>query len=560
MKLDDQKIKEVLLWKDYVRAEDMKKAEEFVSTHHMSLVEHLIAEKIITKDLLGQAVAETLSVPYWDLNTKPSPRELVLAIPEPVAKKYRVVLCVKDDARVTVATDNPEEEALRSELQTLFPDKKINIVYSLSEDIDAIFVHYTKLLVTRFREIIETQKKIAPGIIDEIVHDALVHRASDVHFDPEDTEVIIRFRIDGVLHEAGRIPKEHYENILNRIKVQAYMRIDEHFSAQDGAIRFTKDGSAVDLRVSVTPTLDGEKISIRVLSEYIRNFALPDLGISPEDQKLLLDAARKPFGMILITGPTGSGKTTTLYALLKLLNHSEVNITTIEDPVEYKIAGVNQIQVNPHTNLTFAAGLRSIIRQDPDIILVGEIRDKETAEIAVNAALTGHLLLSTFHANDASSCIPRLLEMDIEPFLLASMLEIIAAQRLVRRICESCRRSVPHKRKDMEKLLPDARRWLPHETMMLYQGKGCDLCNWTGYRGRVAIFEFIRMSAELQELVLARPSAAQIWELAEQQGAHSLFEDGIKKVMVGITTLEELLRVASPPPLSVTHAKREHKN
>jgi type II secretory ATPase GspE/PulE/Tfp pilus assembly ATPase PilB-like protein len=231
----------------------------------------------------------------------------------------------------------------------------------------------------------------------------LAFKASDIHFEPQEKEVVVRFRVDGLLHEAGRFTKEVYENILNRIKVQAHLRIDDHFSAQDGAIRFAKEQGVVDMRVSVIPTLDGEKITIRLLAEYVKGFTFADLGVSEKDQAVFLSAAKKPFGMILVTGPTGSGKTTTLYALLKMLNNPAVNITTIEDPVEYKILGVNSIQVNPQTNLTFAKGLRSIVRQDPDIILVGEIRDLETAEIAVNAALTGHLLFSTFHANDAAT-------------------------------------------------------------------------------------------------------------------------------------------------------------
>ncbi len=258
-----------------------------------------------------------------------------------------------------------------------------------------------------------------------------------------------------------------------------------------------------------------------------------------------------------MVGPTGSGKTTTLYALLKTLNRPEVNITTIEDPVEYRIPSINQIQINTQTNLTFAKGLRSIARQDPDIILVGEIRDLETAEIAVNAALTGHLLLSTFHANDAATAIPRLLDMGIEPFLLASTLEIVIAQRLVRRICEFCRYSVTKKREEFKDILSDIEHYFPKITATLYQGKGCSTCGGTGYKGRIAIFEFIVMTPEMQDLFLKNPSTKQVWELARAQGAHSLFEDGFTKVKQGVTTLEELLRIAAPPHLQATYVQEK---
>jgi len=270
---------------------------------------------------------------------------------------------------------------------------------------------------------------------------------------------------------------------------------------------------------------------------------LSDLGLLPADKETITQAAHKPFGMILVVGPTGSGKTTTLYSLLKTLNSPEVNVTTIEDPVEYKLAGTNQIQVNTKTGLTFAKGLRSIVRQDPDVILVGEIRDEETAEISVNAALTGHLLLSSFHANDASTAIPRLLDMAVEPFLLASTLELIIAQRLVRKICESCRVSIPT---PTNKLPENVKSFFSGDAVTLYKGKGCTACNHTGYKGRTAIFEFIQISPELKNIVLQNPSSQQVWEVARKMGSESLFGDGLRKVKSGVTTLDELMRVAPP--------------
>ncbi len=529
--------KDILVKGNYVSAEDIQKALRWTKTNKSSVEEYLLTQGLITKDLLGQAMAEYYRVPYADLNTKTPSREQVLKIPQEIAVTHRIVLFSEDETSITLTTDNPlAAKQLASQLQTRFPKKKISLAYSVSEDIDACFIHYRKPLETRFSEIVAGQTRVAPEIIDEIVADALAFKASDIHFEPQEKEVVVRFRIDGVLHEAGRFTKEVYENILNRIKVLAHLRIDEHFSAQDGAIRFAKEKTTVDMRVSVIPVLDGEKITIRLLAEYVKGFTFSDLGVSDKDQAVFLGAAKKPFGMILVTGPTGSGKTTTLYALLKMLNDPTVNITTIEDPVEYKILGVNSIQVNLQTNLTFAKGLRSIVRQDPDIILVGEIRDLETAEIAVNAALTGHLLFSTFHANDAATAIPRLLDMGIEPFLMASTLELVIAQRLVRKICDQCRVSYTS----------DDKRFFP-KASTLYKGKGCKNCGNTGYKGRTAIFELIEIDDSLEDLILKHPSSREIWELAQKNGARSLFEDGLAKVKNGVTTIEELLRVALPP-------------
>jgi type II secretory ATPase GspE/PulE/Tfp pilus assembly ATPase PilB-like protein len=329
--------------------------------------------------------------------------------------------------------------------------------------------------------------------------------------------------------------------------VQAKLRIDEHMSSQDGAIRFAREGtSPVDLRISIVPTLDGEKIVVRILSTYVKDLSLTNIGLSDELQNQILKSSKKPFGMILVTGPTGSGKSTTLYSLIKIINTRQINITTIEDPVEYKIEGVNQIQANTQTNLTFAKGLRAISRQDPNIILVGEIRDTETADMAVNAALTGHLLLSTFHANNAVSAIPRFIDMGIEPYLLSSTLELIISQRLVRRICDSCKTSYDFSESKIKKMNKEAAKYFPEKSLTLYRGKGCDACSHTGYKGRIGIFEFLTVSSELQDLIPKNPSTKEIFDLVRNQGYKTIFEDGVDKVKSGITTVEELLRIASP--------------
>ncbi len=544
---NEEVIKEILTREGYVTSEEMSKAEIYSKGNQVSLIQYLLSKELITEDLLGQALAEAYGVLYADLNSNYPPREQVLRIPSDVALKLRAVLFSVSDSGVVVTTDNPAAPNLQLELEKLFAPKKIEIRYSLPEDIEEVLINYRTGLETRFQKIIESQKKIAPGIIDEIIEDALLYRASYVHFEPHGKEVVIRFRIDGALHEAGRVSPEHYDNMLNRIKVLSHLRIDEKFSTQDGAIRYSRNDKIADLRVSIVPTLDGEKVVFRVLAEYVHGFAFSDLGLNEEQQKIVEEASEKPFGMILTTGPTGSGKTTTLYSILKILNKPDVNITTIEDPVEYKIAGINQMQVNKDKNITFANGLRSIVRQDPDTILVGEIRDKETAEISVNAALTGHLLFTTFHANDAATSIPRLVEMGVEPFLLASTLQVVIAQRLVRKICESCRFSESISGANLDLQVSQIHKFFNTDPITFYRGKGCNACNKTGYIGRTGIFEFLKISPALQRLILKNPSTREIWEIARQEGSKSLFEDGIEKVKSGITTLDELLRVAEPP-------------
>ncbi len=547
MKFDSATIKQILLKGNYVNDDDIKNGEAFAEKHGSTIVEYLLSEGLITRDLLGQAIAEAFAMPYANININTPTREQVMLIPQAVAAKYRVVFFADKKSVIYITTDNPTQPGIMEALTAIFPKKKIVLCYSPSEDIDAILVQYRKSLATRFSQIIAAQKRVAPEIIEQIILDAITYHASDIHFEPQGNDVLVRFRIDGVLAEAGRIPKEYYENILNRIKIQSNLRIDEHFSAQDGSMHYNNVEMAVDLRTSVVPTVDGEKVVLRVLAAYIQDLTLGEIGLSQANQEVFEISAAKPFGMILVTGPTGSGKTTSLYALLKILNNQNVNITTIEDPVEYKMSGVNQIQVNTQTNLTFAKGLRSIVRQDPDIILVGEIRDEETAEIAVNAALTGHLLLSTFHANDAATAIPRLLDMKVEPFLLSSTLELLVAQRLVRKICTHCRHSVT---KPIAELPLDeywAKNAFGKKEAVLYQGAGCPMCENSGFRGRTAIFEIIRNTPEMQELILKSPSALEVWSLARKQGTTSLFEDGLEKVKNGVTTLEELLRVAQPP-------------
>lgn len=544
MQFNDEAIKRILLEGNYVEKSDIEKAEGYAKEHRSSLVDYLLSEGLLSRDILGQAIAESYAIPYADLNSNTPTKEQVLLIPKDVAQKFRVVVFSQKKSGINIATDNPAKVDVATVLQPLFQNKKITLSFSLPDDIDAVFGQYYEGLESSFAKIVETKGRAIPEIIDQILEDALVLRASDIHCEPNDKTVVIRFRVDGVLHDAGEMPREYYDNVVNRLKVKAKLRIDEHFATQDGAIRHVSHNHTepVDLRISIVPTLDGEKIAIRLLSSYVRDLALSDIGMSAKMQQQIMESTSKPFGMILVTGPTGSGKTTTLYSIIKILNTRGTNITTIEDPVEYKIQGVNQIQVNTQAQLTFAKGLRAVMRQDPNTILVGEIRDYETADIAVNAALTGHLLLSTFHANNAATAIPRFVEMGVEPFLVGSTLELVISQRLVRRICDSCKVSFSLTKTDLEKLPAEVVKHFQAK-MTLFKGKGCNACSHTGYKGRIGVFELLHSTPELQDLVAKTPSTKDVQSLAKSQGFTTMFEDGIEKVKEGSTTIEEVMRV-----------------
>lgn len=406
-------------------------------------------------------------------------------------------------------------------------------------------------MLTALKETID--KEVARGdevsvihIVDTIIKHAFNARASDVHIDPHSKKVSVRIRVDGVLQEICTLPKELHDSIISRIKVMAGLRTDEHQAAQDGRLQtIVDDENAVDVRISIVPTYHGENAVLRLLSDAATDFSLDVLGFSEKDRNKILKAIQKSNGMILSTGPTGSGKTTTLYALIKLLNSAERSIVTIEDPIEYSVDGTEQIQVNPRSGLTFANGLRSILRQDPNIIMVGEIRDTETAGIAVNTALTGHLLLSTLHTNDAATTLPRLLDMKIEPFLVASTVNIAIAQRLVRKICPDCK--TEKELTDIEKnSLTEAglSADLLADTNKVYFGKGCSQCLDTGYRGRIVIAEVLLVDNEIREAILTKVSSSEIKKIAIKNGMTTIMEDGVKKVINGDTTFEEVLRIA----------------
>lgn len=382
-------------------------------------------------------------------------------------------------------------------------------------------------------------------LVSYIVEFAYTSRASDIHIDPAENIVTIRFRIDGVMTPIFTIPKQIQQEIISRIKVLSGLRTDEHQTAQDGRFKFTTEDGKIrfDMRVSIAPTYYGENCVMRLLVEQGEAFTLEGIGFSERDIKAVRRAMAKPYGMILATGPTGSGKTTTLYTILKELNQPGVSIITIEDPIEYSLEGIDQIQVNNQTGLTFANGLRSILRQDPNIVMVGEIRDEETAGIAVNAALTGHLLLSTLHTNDAATTLPRLLDMKIEPFLIASTVNIAIGQRLIRKLCPTCK----VEKKLTEEEAASLKETLPEEAIngdrRFYRPVGCKECSKTGYRSRIGIHEVLEVTDTIREAIARKASASELKKIAIKEGMTTILEDGINKAREGITSLEEVLRV-----------------
>ncbi len=381
-------------------------------------------------------------------------------------------------------------------------------------------------------------------LVNALIVQAHALRASDIHIDPSAGQVRVRMRIDGVLQEMTPLPKAIHGEVIARIKVLAWMRTDEHQATQDGRFRhFFDDGEMLDVRVSIVPTYHGENAVLRLLSDQAANLELIDLGFSEIDRQKIEAAIKRPNGMILSTGPTGSGKTTTLYTLIKMLNSRDVSIVTIEDPIEYAVDNVEQIQVNARAGLTFANGLRSILRQDPNIIMVGEIRDHETAGIAVHTALTGHLLLSTLHTNDAATTLPRLLDMGIDAYLVASTINIAIGQRLVRKICEGCRQEVVATEAVAETLAEVPLKKPVKKGDVFYRGQGCEACNQSGYAGRLCISEVMAADNDLRDAILRKASSAELRAIAIKNGMTTMLEDGFAKARAGQTTVEEILRV-----------------
>lgn len=534
----------------------LKSAFELAESQGKDLSSVIYDMDLATDEQIGQIMSDMYSLPFVKLDEEEISDDLVNIISEIFSKKQTIVAFKKDQNGLCLATSNPSNSTALD-----FISKKIGLplklYFTTQRLIKKFWEDRESKLGTNFET--EVEKLIAEttngsltdtpiiSLTDLILNYSEKNHASDIHIEPGEDHSTIRFRIDSVLHDVATVPIKVHSQLVSRIKVLSKLRIDEQQSAQDGKFQFTVGDDKIDLRVSITPTVNGEKAVLRLLSSSSRQFSLSTLGLNEEDLKKVTEAYKKPFGMILSTGPTGSGKTTTLYAVLKLVNTRSVNIVTIEDPVEYEIEGINQIQVNPLTNLTFAEGLRSIVRQDPNIVLVGEIRDQETAQIASQAALTGHLVLSTLHTNDAATTIPRLMEMGIEPFIIASSVNCIIAQRLVRQICQKCRISEEITPDNLTKMGFDEKTIKDFlgtkKSVRVYHGKGCPFCHQTGYSDRIGIFEVMLIDEEIREAIITKQSSEVIDKLAEKAGMKTMLSDGIKKVLAGITTLEEILRV-----------------
>ena len=531
----------------------LQKALESTKTNNKLLGEILLEKDLISDENLGKVVASIIKVPFVSLARTAIPDDMLLMAPEIVARKSQIIAFERTKEGIKLAMANPNDNQIIDFISKKTGDKII-AYYATSRDIENALRLYQKEMQKTFNDMLTEQvavagtslQKEAPiaKIIDLLIEYAYQNKASDIHIEPSEKDTHVRFRIDGVLHDVLNLPQSLHRQVIARIKVLSRLRTDEHLSAQDGKMQANLVQEKVDIRVSIVPIVDGEKTVLRLLSSKSRQFSLNDLGISEGDIIKIKDAYGKPYGIVLATGPTGSGKTTTIYSILKIINTRNKNIATIEDPVEYDVEGINQIQVNPKTNLTFADGLRSILRQDPDIIFVGEIRDKETASIAVNAAMTGHLVLSTLHTNNASTTLPRLIDMSIEPFLLASTVNLIIAQRLVRKICEKCRYSKIVPPSELPKAIPQnlIKKLLGAKNeIRVYQGKGCPICHNTGYRERVGIFEVLQVTSAIRDLIEAKATAETIDKKAIAEGMTSMLEDGLIKVKLGITTIDEVV-------------------
>ncbi len=584
MHADLTQLKNFLIDSSLISAKDLNAAIEEVGENEKKVEDVLIAKGLISEDEMRRAKAYVIGIPFVDLRKEKVAKDILVIIPEPIARKHNIVAYKKSGESLEVAMLDPLDlEAI----EFIKKGSKLKILPRLTdtESMKAVLLQYQKSLKAEFGDIIQKEaaslkmvtttegeevgegelKKLAEDlpivrIVDTLLSHAISQKASDIHIESFEDELIIRYRLDGVLHDAMILPKETAPGITARLKVLANLRLDEKRLPQDGRFKIEADGQNVSFRVSTLPTYYGEKIVMRLLPDSVHGFTLEGVGFHGDGLEHIQEAIRRTTGMILVTGPTGSGKSTTLYALLDILNTPDVNISTIEDPIEYQISRINQTQVKPDIGLTFASGLRTLVRQDPDIIMVGEIRDRETAGLAVNAALTGHLVLSTLHTNSAAGSVPRLLDMGVEPFLLVSTVNIIIAQRLVRRLNDNkeeyfltdAELKELGKKTDLDKLLlvlqkekvTQEKDWQkipfyrPKVSAGESEGKDED-----GYSGRVGISEVLPMTRTLRDLIISGATSDAIVEEAKREGMMTIFEDGLYKAARGVTSIEEVLRV-----------------
>lgn len=538
------------------------------SRKNQSILEVLVAEKIVEQDYLSNLIANALGVSRVDFGAIPLDKSVVKTLPEDVARSRQVILFHReDDGTYDAAMINPSDLATREFLKERLKTK-VRPFLATRGDLNRGFSVYGYELGQDFKKLIDENiraslvdgtkdaKEAAAdlpiiGVVDNVLSYALASRASDIHIEALEDATYIRYRIDGILYEIMSIPKEIHSAVIARIKLLSGLKLDEHFAPQDGRFRYEVGTQQIDVRVSIMPTFYGEKAEMRLLESSEKPLSLEELGFSAEDTQRVTENLKRSYGMIVACGPTGSGKTTTLYTLMNMLNRPEVNVTTIEDPVEYNMRYVNQTQINPQAGITFASGLRALLRQDPNIIMVGEIRDAETADISVQAALTGHLLLSSLHTNDAPTAVPRFFDLQVPPFLVSSVLSMVIAQRLVRKVCQSCIysyeadeaiiKTVEDQLKSMEGGDLHRRTRIP---TTLYRGKGCAACGGTGYRGRLGIYEVMDVQEDMKEAIMKPEfSLEELRHKAAESGMSTMFEDGLKKVELAQTTLEEVLRV-----------------
>ncbi|MFH1896224.1 MAG: GspE/PulE family protein [bacterium] len=570
---EKQSFERIALDLGFLGAEEIAKYKVAALSDAEKLEDYLKENTLLTPEQLLKIKATQLNIPVIDTNELTIPRSVLTKLPEAVAAQYKILPFKEGVGRVSVAMSDPQDLTAIEFLEKTF-GKSVEVYLTSSEGFENIIAEqYSRSIglapevssaveeaegeVTKIQERIqniETAEQTirdAPvaRVVSTVLEYAVKARASDIHIEPQEDRTRIRYRIDGIMSERLSVPINIHSALVSRIKILSHLKLDERRKAQDGRFKIEYSEKRIDLRVSILPTVYGEKVVIRLLKDQGNVLDFQKLGFSGIALKRMEDSVKQVNGIILVTGPTGSGKTVTLATALAKINDSKINITTLEDPIEIRIPGVTQTQVNPDVGLTFATGLRSILRQDPDVIMVGEVRDTETAELAIHAALTGHLVLSTLHTNSAAGALPRLLDMGAEPYLLTSTINYVFAQRLARRICPKClvpEEALPEVVEDFKKvlgnLMPVSK--IKDGKLIFNKGKGCDVCGKSGYTGRLGIFEALQMSPKISKMVLEHSTEADIEKQAVEEGMVTLIQDGYLKVLNGLTTLEEVLRVA----------------
>lgn len=556
MEITEDKLKEILVGPGHVEKAAFEAVAKEAEKEKIPLGIFLVEKKLISDENLGTIIASIYDYNFIDLKGLKISDEFLSFIPEAVARSKKAIVFRKRDKRLYIATSDPEnyEFIKHFEKNTGY---KAEVYYATPLGMEEALRYYKRDMEERVKNLIEdleahpeSQENVVK-LVDLLLEHAHDMHASDIHVEPLEKSVSVRFRVDGVLHEVATYPKKLHGQIVSRVKILSKLRIDEHFIAQDGRFEYQRGRTKFDARVSILPVTDGENVVMRLMSDISRRLTFYEVGLSELDGKRVRRAALKSYGMILSAGPAASGKTTTLYAILQVLNKPEVNIMTIEDPVEYAIEHVQQTNVNPKKNLTFATGLRAIVRQDPDIIMVGEIRDEETADIAISASMTGHMVLSSLNSNDAATTFLRLIDLGVEPFLISSSVNLVVAQRLVRRVCNKCKISYYLNKKEVSALKADIFTASAVEEIYkkedfskirFYKGTGCIACNDQGYAGRIGIFEVMEVSTEIRKLIIEKASSDAIYLKAKELGMTSMLHDGIAKVFQGITTLEDVIK------------------